>query len=357
VATVSEKIMRKQNRRAMMRHALAILLFACAAAPAAAQVTGSVTPMNARLKTEATVSGDIVRIGDLVENAGLAANTPIFRAPDLGQTGAVPVRRVLDAVLPHGLIAVDTRGISEVAVTRASRAIAAEDIEARIVRALTARYNLGKAENVKITFDRDVRAIQLDASVTADLALARMSYDAPSRRFDATFELNTGGRAQWRYTGQAVETIEAAVPTRALARGEVVKANDFTIERRPKAEFLSEPPAPASDVVGLAARRSVRAGAPLRGADLMKPEMVARGDMVTLHYAVPGIVLSMRGKALEAGAEGDSVSVLNEQSKRTIQGTVTAPGHVTVMSASPPRVAARAAEPADESAEQTRSTE
>ena len=52
-----------------------------------------------------------MRIGDLIENAGLAANTPIFRAPDLGQTGAVPARAVLDAVRPYGLIAVDARGI------------------------------------------------------------------------------------------------------------------------------------------------------------------------------------------------------------------------------------------------------
>ena len=41
--------------------------------------------------------GEIVRIGDLVENAGAAADVPMFRAPDLGQTGAVPVARVADA--------------------------------------------------------------------------------------------------------------------------------------------------------------------------------------------------------------------------------------------------------------------
>ena len=33
----------------------------------------------------------LVRIGDLVENAGAAADVAVFRAPDLGQTGAVPV--------------------------------------------------------------------------------------------------------------------------------------------------------------------------------------------------------------------------------------------------------------------------
>src|SRR5213592_3157653 len=127
----------------MMKTALSFLLLALTMTPAAAQITGSTGP--ARLKAHATVSADIVRIGDLVENAGIAADTPIFRAPDLGQTGAVPARQILDAVRPFGLSAVDLRALSEVSVTRASRVIAADDIEARLARALTARYNLGAA--------------------------------------------------------------------------------------------------------------------------------------------------------------------------------------------------------------------
>src|SRR5205807_2799684 len=138
---------------AIMKIAISALLIIGSIAPAVAQ---------ARLKAQATVASDIVRIGDLVENAGVAANTPIFRAPDLGQTGAVPSRAVLDALRSYGLIVVDTRGISEVSVTRMSRVIAVDDIEARIVQVLTARYRVGKAEDVKLTFDREVRAIQLE---------------------------------------------------------------------------------------------------------------------------------------------------------------------------------------------------
>src|SRR6267154_4324464 len=128
----------------MMRTACSILLLAASlplgALPAAAQG-------NPRLKAVVTVAGDVVRIGDLIENAGVTANTPVFRAPDLGQTGAVPARAVLDAVRPYGLIAVDARGVSEVSVIHASRTIAADDIEQRIASALMARYNLGKPEN------------------------------------------------------------------------------------------------------------------------------------------------------------------------------------------------------------------
>jgi flagella basal body P-ring formation protein FlgA len=65
--------------------------------------------------------------------------------------------------------------------------------------------------------------------------------------------------------------------------------------------------------------------------------------MVTLHYAVPGITITMRGKALDSGAEGETVNVLNELSKRTIQGTVTGSGHVTMASRTQPSIVAQAA--------------
>src|ERR1044072_806174 len=83
----SEKIMRKENMRTVMKTLTTALLLALAITPAVAQP---------RLKAQVTIASDIVRIGDLVENAGVAANTPVFRAPDLGQTGAVPARAGVD---------------------------------------------------------------------------------------------------------------------------------------------------------------------------------------------------------------------------------------------------------------------
>jgi flagella basal body P-ring formation protein FlgA len=91
--------------------------------------------------------------------------------------------------------------------------------------------------------------------------------------------------------------------------------------------------------VGLAARSNVRVGQGLRNSDLMKPEVVKKNEMVLLHYEVPGIVLSMRGQALESGTEGDLVNVLNIQSKRTIQGVVTGPGRVAIPGTTTARVA------------------
>ena len=70
----------------------------------------------------------------------------------------------------------------------------------------------------------------------------------------------------------------------------------------------------------------------------MKQELVARNETVTIYYEVPGMVLTIRGKAMDAGAKGDVVNVLNIQSKRTIQATVSGPGRVNVVDRAPPRL-------------------
>ena len=87
-------------------------------------------------------------------------------------------------------------------------------------------------------------------------------------------------------------------------------------------------------------RSILRAGQALHAGDLMKPQVVQRNEAVTVTYEVPGIRLSVRGKALETGAVGDVIGVLNIQSNRTVQATVSGPGRVAVVGATPLRAAA-----------------
>jgi flagella basal body P-ring formation protein FlgA len=73
---------------------------------------------------------------------------------------------------------------------------------------------------------------------------------------------------------------------------------------------------------------------------LIKPEIVQRNENVTIVYQVPGLMLAVRGKALEGGAEGDMIDVVNVQSNRTLRGTVIGPGQVSVSSMAPRVLAA-----------------
>ncbi|HUZ33823.1 MAG TPA: flagellar basal body P-ring formation chaperone FlgA [Xanthobacteraceae bacterium] len=307
-----------------------ILCFAAAlmlAAPAAAQ-----NAMPA-LRASATVSGDIVRIGDLIENSGPVANIPIFRAPDLGTRGTVPTAKVVEAIRPHQLIGIDTRGLNEVVVIRATREILPTQISARIAKALEGQYGLGAAHNIQVEFDREPRTLNIEPTSTGELQVVSLAYNSRSGHFDVTLDLPTSAAMRnltTRFTGIATETIDAVSVDHLLERGEVLKASDLVIARRPK----SEGPA-ITDIhaaAGLAARHQLRPGQPLHEADLMKPLIVQRNEPVTIIYEAPGISLTLRGQAQDAGALGDTISVANAESKRVVQGVVSGPGRVTASS-------------------------
>src|SRR5215472_829281 len=157
----------------MLRLAFSLTLLVCAATPVAAQVTGSIPPTTPALKRQVTVTSDIVRIGDVIDNAGVSARVPIFRAPDLGQTGTVSAARVVEAVRTHGFPIVETRGISDVVVTRASHVITVKEIEARIADAFAGQQGLGEAKNLSVTIERDARPVQLEPSASAELQASR----------------------------------------------------------------------------------------------------------------------------------------------------------------------------------------
>jgi flagella basal body P-ring formation protein FlgA len=315
---------------------LATALLAASAAAAMAQTRDDAIAAPA-LRASVTVSGDIVRIGDIVDNAGTAAQIAIYRAPDLGTTGALPVAHVLNALRAHQVIGVDTRDLKEISVTRLARTIEGKDIEQQVARALERRNGLGEAANLSLTFDRDPGDVRLDASNTGGMQTSAVRYDPRNSRFDITFEIaneNGTSSTKLRFSGTAIETIEAAVLARNVERNEVLKSSDVVVERRPKAEVGSDA-AGRDRAVGMQARRQLRAGQALRVADLAKPDLVQRDQNVTLIYESPGLYLTVRGKALEAGTEGDVVNVMNLQSKRTVSGTVSGRGQVSITVATP----------------------
>src|SRR5258708_32494854 len=222
-----------------MIRALAFAALLLAAAPAAARMAAlpSSTPT---LKGAANVTSDIVRIGDLIDNAGAAADTPIFRSPDVGTTGSVPVQKVLDAIRLHHIYLVDTGSLSTVEVTRSGRSIEASEIEARIAGTFAGRYGLGEAKNLTVTLDRPAQPVTIEASVTGELVVRTATLEPRSGRFGITFDL-PGSPAPRRNPLRCGRTLVEAAPTtvlaRALARGAVVKASHLAVEPPPKSEI------------------------------------------------------------------------------------------------------------------------
>lgn len=300
------------------------------------------------LKGDVTVSGDLLTLGDLIADVPApAAATPLFRAPALGQVGTIQVRRILGAAEGLGIGPVETTGRAQVTVTRAARHVGAGEIEAAIRKRLVAQYGMDP-NGTGIVFDGAAPALFVAPDVAGEVTASDVTLDRRSRRVGATVWIGpspTERRAQVRVGGVAVELVEVAVAARAIARGDTVRTADLSIERRARDLVPADAILDGTPLEGRVARRPLGAGSLMRPADLVRPELVARGDVVTVVYEAPGVNLTMRATVSAAGALGDTVAVTNPQSKKTLQAVVIGPGRVSVNAAPTGRLAAAAPNP------------
>jgi flagellar basal body P-ring formation protein FlgA len=322
----------------MLRLALAVVIsFVLIIAALAAAPT---------LKGDVVVGTDALTLGDLVD--GLPPETagwPLFRAPAFGQSGTIQARRILEAARPLGLSTIETGGRTQVTVTRAARRIATAEIEAALKRALETQHGI-EARALSISFDGPAPSLMVAPETQGQVTVEELAYDRRNRRVSALVWVGpqpTERKAFIRIAGVAMEYVEVAVLTRALGRGETAQAADFMVEKRAKDTLPADVQSDTQTLTGRVARRALQVGSVVRTGDLARPEIVARGDVVTIVYEVPGMTLTLRGRASDGGAQGDTIAVVNPQSKKALQAQVVAPGKVSVSGPLPGRVATNAA--------------
>lgn len=308
-----------------LRHLLAgVALAAALAAPAFAA--------SPRLKPIASVDADTVRLSDLIEGLDQRGEVPLFAAPTPGGRGTIRAERVLEAARELGIEGIDTAEVRLVTITRPGRGIGRAEMQDLILKAFSAERGAGSFD---LTLDERITPRMLDARKAANLQATIVSRDPRAGRFEARIAAKDGTET-WTVTGSYAEMREIAVPAADLERGDAVQAKDIALVKRPAGQIPTDIIADPAEVVGLIPRRTLRAGEPIRQADIAKPLMVEKNQIVTVTYATRGLALSMRGRAQSSGAKGETIRVQNIQSKRLIEGQITGPAHVTI-SAPPPR--------------------
>jgi len=128
----------------------------------------------------------------------------------------------------------------------------------------------------------------------------------------------------------AVEMHMVPVLAQPIARGDIIRGESLVLQEMKRSPAGIDYITDSASMIGLAAKRPLRAGVALRSSDLTQPRLVAKGDLVMIAFEAPGLSLSVRGKAVEDGVHGQSIRVVNTQTGRTIDGTVSGAGYVLV---------------------------
>jgi flagellar basal body P-ring formation protein FlgA len=126
------------------------------------------------------------------------------------------------------------------------------------------------------------------------------------------------------------ETLELPVTAARLLAGSVLRAEDLHMARVHTTLLRGEIVHRVADAIGMQARRQIAVGQPLAVAELVRPTMVQKGANVQMLLDSPGIVLTAQGQAMEAGAIGERIRVVNPVSHAAVEATVIGPDRVRV---------------------------
>lgn len=76
------------------------------------------------------------------------------------------------------------------------------------------------------------------------------------------------------------------------------------------------------DVIGKETRTAIYAGRPLHLSALGAPAVIERNQLTTVVYNAGGLRIATEGRAMERGAVGAVIRVMNLSSRTIVQGTV-----------------------------------
>ncbi|MFD2262353.1 flagellar basal body P-ring formation chaperone FlgA [Lacibacterium aquatile] len=304
----------------MLRRFALAWLIAALAFPAAARVA---------LREQVTVTESQVTLGDLFTglDADIAARS-VSPAPGLGE------RRVLDAGQLSAIAAANALSWRpadskiKVTIERTGTEVPASAVVGALAAALAQQGAPGDGE---VSLDADKSKVLVPQGSPATVDVADMAYDVRTTRFVATIRAPAGSGSSQRISGTFAPMVDVPVPASPIAAGTILRESDLVLNRMRADQKINQVVTDMSKLVGKTTKRALPVGAPVRPGDLISTILVSKNHIVNVQIVGGPMNLVMQGKALDDGAEGEIVRVLNTRSNKTVQGTVTGAGTVSVL--------------------------
>ena len=284
-----------------------------------------------QVKPQAVVPGAQVTIGEVAVVEGGPPQTVakvreivIGQAPPIGEERTLPGEYVRTRLKQHGfqpdamLLEVPAR----IVVTRAAQRVSARDLEAAVLRAITAQMPWHPRQ----TTVRDLRGIEPVSlplgPIEYDVTFAANSDFLGPTAFTMLFRVE--GRTVARLSGTAyIEvTQEVVTPARSIARNEVISAQDLRITQVPMTPRSQQVITRAEDVVGKRAKRSLQPNAAIRPTEIEDRPLVQKGETVLILIEAGGLKVTAMGQALEQGLRGETIRIKNITSERELRAVV-----------------------------------
>ena len=280
-------------------------------------------------RSHVTVSESVVRLGDLFTNTGAKAGNSVDRAPHPGSEMVYDVHRLAAIARAHGLVWQAQSWSERVVVKRPGQTINADEIRAAINAALEVKGLSGKWQLV-LSNRRPRLSVPLDQPAIPKVE--SLQFRERTGRFIAvvTGGAGTAGQPRLTVSGRVHRLVDIPTLDRRLKTGDIIRPSDIRWVTMRADHITRNVITDAESLIGMTPMRIVPVGKIMRDGDVRRPRMVKKGSIVTMVLTTPHMVLTSKGRAMEHGARGDTIKIMNLKSKAMIEAEVTGASSVRI---------------------------
>ena len=184
--------------------------------------------------------------------------------------------------------------------------------------------NQGLGEDVELEFFGGQTSFTFESASDAKIMITDLTVDEGNGKFKAEAEIFADGNsvAKTTLSGRSYILGEVVVPTREIAKDEVIEFEDLKVAKLRLNRLRDDVIKEEDELVGKQATRTLKEGKPVTSRDVKEEVIVKRGDKVTAVYNHKGLQITSKMEALEDGAKGRTIKVLNTKSAKEISGKV-----------------------------------
>lgn len=204
-----------------------------------------------------------------------------------------------------------------------------ETLKEAVTQAVFKHIEGNNYSNIRVnvrSIDGRLRLKQCSESISA-------SVTNPAQKLGRlTSEVRCDGETSWKVYIQATATAEMELPVlvRSLPRGAIISKQDIKLASVPVG-LQSLPIAETIEsLLGMEMKRQSSAGEPILLAQITAPEIVKRGQQINIRYGKKDLNVTVTGKALQNGANGEWITAENASSGRHVEGRVNTDGSISV---------------------------
>ncbi len=293
-------------------------------------IAGAKAALAASLRPVAVLTEDVLTVGDIFQGlSSEKASYVLGPAPQPGHDMILNARTLMRIATVVDLSWQPRHSEEQVTVRRAATVIDTSMIKTELKGEL-AQY--GVKDRYDISFVTDEPSIILPIDEQGTMEFRSFDFDPAHNRFNAVIVAPSKANPlrEIKVSGKIDRLVNVPVLKSTLRRGDIIGRTDVEYIELSSGRLQNDYILDAEKIIGMTPRRVAMIGEPLRESEFDYPQIVERGEYITIIYDNGPMMLTAKGKAMQNGAKGDIVSVINVTSNRSVQGIISAEREVTV---------------------------